>query len=635
MSKSAGHAQADTNYNYNIIVLKCQFRTGPRSGEMEKPMKQKFVQIAALSLSVVLFLACGGRQSASAAPSGTSSGRMIRVGLHFDGDYSTGPMEGLNLANETGSGFRFGYYDGSSRFTALGSTGETAISVVKTMNVYYGTYNGYASYHSALTSSGVAVGEYHLQLPGTYETFGEARDAALAADDEDGFPAYIDGEYFARIGNYTTRERAEAAQAALGAQGVETEVKGTSAYGVSVVVTGTNTIVFQFDDLGEGIGLGVEPSAAADGVENGENGEENTGEISVKYTTWSQNNLYYGGFRFERIRGGSMTVVNILDLEDYVRGVVPHEMSDSWPIEALKAQAVAARSYALSLGARHSGGHFDICDNTHCQAYSGLTRAGSNSDAAVEQTAGQIALYNNKAAQTFYYSSNGGASESSSVVWGSNQASYPYLLGKEDPYEATLSLNNSYTKTISATALAAGLKKQGYNTVGSSIVSVDIISLTDAGNPRQVTFTDNNGKKFTLDTRYVKDMLGLSSYRYGIVTSETSVPGVSINGDPPVGAAGLYAIDGDGNVVSMTGDVYVLTGSGTIQLGQDQSISTGGGIGSLGSATASSGSFTFVGKGWGHNVGMSQWGAYAMARQGYTYLDILQFYYTGITVGFM
>ena len=578
-------------------------------------MKRKFVQIAALCLSAALLTASGGRQSVS-AESPDTSGRVIRVGLHHDGPYGTGAMEGLNLANDTGSGFRFGYYDSSNLFVELGSTAQKAVSAVKTTNVYYGTYNGYTSYHSALTSSAVAVGDYHLQLPGTYSTYEEAQSAA--ADYEGGFPAYIGGEYFARIGNYTTRDKAEAAQTALLSQGVETEMKGTSVYGVSVVITGTNTILFQFDDLGKGTGLGVEPNAGGSGA----------------YTTWSKGYKYYGGFRFERINGGKMTVVNILGLEDYVKGVVPHEMSNSWPIEALKAQAVAARSYALSLGTGHSSSHFDICDNTHCQAYSGQTRAGSNSDAAVEQTAGQVALYNNRVAQTVYYSSNGGASESSSTVWGGSQASHPYLVGKVDPYEAASGAKNDYTRTVSSDTLVAGLKKLGYNDVGSSIVSVAIVSLTDSGNPKQVTFTDNNGKQFTVNTRYVKSMVGLDSYRYGLEPAESSAPGVSVNGGPPADIGGLYAIDGNGDVVPVTGDIYVLTGSGTVQLEQGGS-TTGGGLGSLGSTTGSNGRFTFIGKGWGHNVGMSQYGAYAMAKQGYTYLQILQFYYTGITVGYM
>ena len=596
-------------------------------------MKRKFVQIAALCLSVMLLTASGGGQSAFAVSSASdTSGTMIRVGLH----YGNGAMEGLNLANETGSGFRFGYYDGSDQFVQLGSTQSTAISVVKTMNVYYGTYDGYTSYHSALTSNSVAVGEYHLQLPGTYATYAEAQAAASVY--EGGFPAYIDGAFFARIGNYTTRPKAVAAQTALANRGVGTVIKGTSEYGVSVVITGTNTILFQFDDLGKGTGLGVEPNAAGDNPEGvGAYGAQNDGGSgNGKYTTWSHFYLYYGGFRFERIDGGNMTVVNILDLEDYVKGVVPHEMSDSWPLEALKAQAVAARSYAVSLGTKHSGSHFDICYSTHCQAYSGLTRAGSNSDAAVDLTAGQVVLYDGKVAHTYYYSSNGGASESSSNVWPGNQASYPYLLGKEDPYEDAAGINNSYTKIVSSDELVAGLREQGYNEVGTSIVSVAIVSLTESGNPKQVTFTDNNGTQFTINSRLVvKDMLGLRSYRYGIAPGAATMPEVSVNGAPPVDVSGLYAIDGNGNVISVAWDSYVLTGSGTAQLELDIPASTGGGVGNIGSTGTNDGWFTFVGKGWGHNVGMSQYGAKAMAELGYNYLDILQFYYTGITVGSM
>jgi len=101
--------------------------------------------------------------------------------------------------------------------------------------------------------------------------------------------------------------------------------------------------------------------------------------------------------------------------------------------------------------------------------------------------------------------------------------------------------------------------------------------------------------------------------------------------------SGLYAMVGSGNVAPVGEDAYVITGGGEIQqIGQGDSGGTaGGGLGSLSSTTGKNGVFTFIGKGWGHNVGMSQWGAYAMAKQGYTYLNILQFYYTGITVGYM
>ena len=101
------------------------------------------------------------------------------------------------------------------------------------------------------------------------------------------------------------------------------------------------------------------------------------------------------------------------------------------------------------------------------------------------------------------------------------------------------------------------------------------------------------------------------------------------------GVSGLYAIDGNGGLTALGGDVYVVTDGGTAQLGQGGDQSQGQGSGSwAGSASAANGSITFAGRGWGHNIGMSQFGAKAMAEQGHTYQQILQFYYTGITVGY-
>ena len=549
-------------------------------------MKRKFVQIAASCLSAALLLSFGGERAAAAPLPSPAGGRVIRVGLH----YGTGAMEGLNLENETGSGFRFGYYDGSSQFVPMGSTAQKAISIVPTVNVYYGTYNGYASYHAALTSSAIAVGVYHLQLPGTYASFEEAQ--AAAAQYPGGFPAYINGVFYARVGNYTTSDQARAAQAALGAA---CELAWTSKYGVNAVATGTNTILF--------------------------------------------------GFRFERINGGMLTVVNMVELEDYVKGVIPYEMSDSWPLEALKAQAVAARSYAVALGTAHGSGHFDLCNSIHCQVYQGRNKAGANSDAAVDQTAGQFALYNGKAAQTFFYASNGGASESVSNVWGSNQANYPYLVGKADPYELTLNLNDYWNRTFTSAQIISRVLKD--YSVSGSITSASVSSYTGAGNPKTITFTDSAGKNYTVSSAKVYSSLGLPSFRFGFAGSGTAQPApaptapsgdVTVNGSTPVGGtSGLYAIDGNGNLTPLRGDVYVVTDGGAVsQLGQDQvQPSNPGSTPWSGSAAAVNGSLTFSGRGWGHNIGMSQRGAYAMAEQGYTYQQILQFYYTGITVGYM
>ena len=138
--------------------------------------------------------------------------------------------------------------------------------------------------------------------------------------------------------------------------------------------------------------------------------------------------------------------------------------------------------------------------------------------------------------------------------------------------------------------------------------------------------------------------LGLRSYRYGFAgdSGSQAVPtnpsgSVSINGSVPVDTlSGLYAMDGSGNLTPMNGGVYVITDSGTSLLDQGGGQNQGRGANQwASSAAAVNGSITFAGRGWGHNIGMSQFGAKAMAEQGHTYQQILQFYYTGITVGYM
>ena len=101
------------------------------------------------------------------------------------------------------------------------------------------------------------------------------------------------------------------------------------------------------------------------------------------------------------------------------------------------------------------------------------------------------------------------------------------------------------------------------------------------------------------------------------------------------GVSGLYAIDGNGNITALGGDAYVITDSGTAQLGQGGGQTAAPSMEWSASAALVNGSLTFAGRGWGHNIGMSQFGAKAMAEQGMTYQQILQFYYTGITVGYM
>ncbi|MFL5906442.1 MAG: SpoIID/LytB domain-containing protein [Solirubrobacterales bacterium] len=132
---------------------------------------------------------------------------------------------------------------------------------------------------------------------------------------------------------------------------------------------------------------------------------------------------------------GSVSVVNAVDLEDYVRGVVSKESPASWPTEALKAQAVAARSYALSTAVHGNG--FDVYDDTRSQVYGGVGAETAKTDQAVAATALQVVLYNGRVAQTFFFSTSGGHTENNEFSsLGFGQPPAPYLRGVDDPYEA-------------------------------------------------------------------------------------------------------------------------------------------------------------------------------------------------------
>jgi stage II sporulation protein D len=144
----------------------------------------------------------------------------------------------------------------------------------------------------------------------------------------------------------------------------------------------------------------------------------------------------YGKFRgaLETVptesEAGSLNVVNALAIEQYVKGVMPNEVPPSWPIEELKAQAVAVRSIAIS-GAVGGNG-FDVYSDTRSQVYEGLESEYDRTNDAVAATRGQVVMHRGEIAQTLYSACSGGHTESAVNVFGSR---VPYLVGVPDPYD--------------------------------------------------------------------------------------------------------------------------------------------------------------------------------------------------------
>jgi len=146
-------------------------------------------------------------------------------------------------------------------------------------------------------------------------------------------------------------------------------------------------------------------------------------------TDLGRTGAYRGTIKVARIGGGLM-IINRVPLESYLRGVVPHEVSPAWPKESVKAQACAARAFAL--GNRQPKQTWDVYCDVRDQAYAGVGIEDPRSDAAVKSTAGVALAYGGKPIVATYFSCSGGHTENVAYVWG---GTYPYLKGVDDPYD--------------------------------------------------------------------------------------------------------------------------------------------------------------------------------------------------------
>jgi stage II sporulation protein D len=149
---------------------------------------------------------------------------------------------------------------------------------------------------------------------------------------------------------------------------------------------------------------------------------------------------------------GSLNAINTLPVDQYVKGVIPNESPSDWPQAALRAQAVASRSYALAVQVHGNG--FDLYDDTSSQVYGGLESETAAGNRAAEATRGQVVTYGGKVAETYFSACSGGHTESvQNVFFG---ASVPYLVGVPDPYDGACPLH-SWTLDFSGAEISARL----------------------------------------------------------------------------------------------------------------------------------------------------------------------------------
>lgn len=279
-------------------------------------------------------------------------------------------------------------------------------------------------------------------------------------------------------------------------------------------------------------------------------------KVIIKYG--EKEHEFSGDFEIKNSRG-EILPINIVSIEKYVKGVLPYEMAEYYPLEALKAQAVSARNYAISSIDKHKNENFDVCDKVHCQVYKGENGVSSKIQTAVSKTKGEVLKYNGNIVCAFFYASNGGYTESSKNVWNSD---YSYLVSKKDEFDTyKWDKNKSYTKE----QLDTMLKKRGYLSKNDKFKSI--------GN----VVTNSSGRNSKIEIVYVS-----SNGSEKIKTLSKEQPRIAF---------------------SLKSSMFTVT------------------------FNEKENKYIFTGKGYGHGVGMSQYGAKNRAEKGHTYKEILNFYY--------
>ena len=249
-------------------------------------------------------------------------------------------------------------------------------------------------------------------------------------------------------------------------------------------------------------------------------------------------------------------VVNHIDIEEYLYGVLYHEVSHLWPIEVLKAQAIAARTYAMYQKLVTKNKFYDLTSDVYSQMYGGRTSETRSTRKAVNLTQGLVLVYDGKVFPSYYHATCGGRTSDVTTIWNIN---VPALKARWCDY-CKMSPHYSWKKEFRFDQIKDKLKASGYD--------IDIVSV-------KVIERDASGRAL--------DVL----------------------------------LEGKDSDMQLSGNKFRLA------IGPNEIKSTNFEVRNRGSFV------TFIGKGWGHGIGMCQWGAFGMAREGFKAHQILEYYYPG------
>ena len=344
--------------------------------------------------------------------------------------------------------------------------------------------------------------------------------------------------------------------------------------------------------------------------------------------------MYEGDLSLDIVENAIRPILTI-NVEDYLLGVVPFEMGDSFPLEALKAQAVTARTYALRKSG--SSGAYDVEDTTNDQAYRGRTTSSPLSEQAVTETKGLCGVYRGALASCFYSASNGGQTELGQHVWPTDAPdAYGYMDMRDDPYdlENRNSVVKRYTlqKKPGETGIGEALHQALTTAMGEQLSALGVEADGELVRFDEIQFVEAVTPKYDGDSRLMTELrftvkISVRDYTF----RQTPSPQLAASSTPhadetpaPTATPAFSPYRKVKEAVTVTLPIFTEAERAmglSINVSQNELIT----VSDIGSA------FLIESRRFGHGVGMSQRGAEQMARQyGMTYEQILAFYYPGM-----
>ena len=318
-----------------------------------------------------------------------------------------------------------------------------------------------------------------------------------------------------------------------------------------------------------------------------------------------------------------LRVINFIDVEHYVWGVVNKEMSYSRPLEALKAQAVCARTYAARckfVDGGHDNYGFDICPTTDCQVYGGIKGEHKITTQACRETEGMIFTYKGEPAYSYFSSSNGGYTLSLYDAWGLDDV--PYLVTSYDEFNPNTTPASPWKFYNTFEEIRAKLINAGYRDVGK-VESVAVTNTNSCGAVTQITVTGTVNTVVVPRSR-IMSVFNLKSSFFVLGNSDYKTFKLDDSGLPS-SSSDYYVLSADGVHKVPADELYIYDGSQTKKM-----VNHGDNINLGDSDVCKEGYVYWAGQGFGHSIGMSQYGAFAMADAGYEYDDIIEHYYPGV-----